>query len=126
MTRWPSCGSNAPPPSLAGLGTSTDPSAAKLVAVYYDTINLRLIRAGITLRKRTGGTDAGWHLKIPAGTDTREELHFPLGRANTTLDDLVDLTLGYGRGVPLIPVARIVTHRTSWQLAARGHRRWLR
>ncbi|MGH3760038.1 CHAD domain-containing protein [Actinophytocola sp.] len=108
---------HAPPPSLAGMGTSTGPRAAKLVAVYYDTINLRLIRAGITLRKRTGGQDAGWHLKIPAGTDTREELHFPLGRANTPPGDLVDLTLGYSRGVPLIPVARIVTHRTSWQLA---------
>ena len=34
-----------------------------LDAVYYDTADLRLIGAGITLRRRTGGGDAGWHLK---------------------------------------------------------------
>ena len=35
-----------------------------LVAVYYDTPDLRLLRAKITLRRRTGGSDAGWHLKL--------------------------------------------------------------
>ncbi len=36
-----------------------------LDAVYYDTADLRLIGADITLRRRTGGQDAGWHLKLP-------------------------------------------------------------
>ncbi len=49
-----------------------------LDAVYYDTADLRLIGAGITLRRRTGGGDAGWHLKLPAGADTRDEIHLPL------------------------------------------------
>src|SRR5580692_8228891 len=49
-----------------------------LVAVYYDTSDLRLLRAGITLRRRTGGEDAGWHLKLPAGGRTREEIRLPL------------------------------------------------
>ncbi len=70
-------------PSLAELATSVGPRDEKLDAVYYDTLNLRLIRSGLTLRKRTGGKDAGWHLKIPRGADTREELHFPLGDSNT-------------------------------------------
>ncbi|HEY7593694.1 MAG TPA: CYTH and CHAD domain-containing protein [Actinophytocola sp.] len=103
-------------PSLAELATTVGPRDDKLEAFYYDTLNLRLIRAGITLRKRTGGKDAGWHLKIPKGTDTREELHFPLGDANTPPDELTALLVGYTRGVPLVPVARIVTHRASWQL----------
>jgi CHAD domain-containing protein len=103
-------------PSLSELATSVGPRDEKLEAVYYDTLNLRLIRAGLTLRKRTGGKDAGWHLKIPAGDDTREELQFPLGDSNTPPDELVALTLGYTRGVPLVPVARIVTQRASWQL----------
>jgi hypothetical protein len=34
-------------------------------ADYYDTDDLRLIRGGITLRRRRGGDDAGWHLKLP-------------------------------------------------------------
>jgi CHAD domain-containing protein len=103
-------------PSLAELATSVGPRDEKLEAVYYDTLNLRLIRSGLTLRKRTGGRDAGWHLKIPAGDDTREELHFPLGDSNTPPPELAELTLGFTRGVPLVPVARIVTHRMSWQL----------
>jgi CHAD domain-containing protein len=103
-------------PSLAELATSVGPRDEKLEAVYYDTLNLRLIRSGLTLRKRTGGKDAGWHLKIPAGDDTREELHFPLGDSNTPPPELAELALGFTRGVPLVPVARIVTHRASWQL----------
>ena len=35
--------------------------AQNLVAVYYDTDDLRLARAGVTLRYRTGdGDEAGW------------------------------------------------------------------
>jgi CHAD domain-containing protein len=107
---------DAPLPSLAELATSVGPRDEKLEAVYYDTLNLRLIRAGITLRKRTGGKDAGWHLKLPRAGDSREELQFPLGDSNTPPEELTDLLLGYTRRVPLVPVARIVTRRASWQL----------
>ena len=61
-------------------GTS-GPDEQLLEAEYYDTDDLRLIRNGITLRRRRGGSDAGWHLKLPAGTDTRREIRLPLGRA---------------------------------------------
>lgn len=37
----------------------------QLSAVYFDTVDLRLTRAKITLRRRTGGNDAGWHIKFP-------------------------------------------------------------
>src|SRR5712671_2364703 len=53
----------------------------RLDAEYFDTDDLRLIRAGITLRRRTGGHDAGWHLKLPAGDHSRREIMLPLGRA---------------------------------------------
>ncbi len=41
-----------------------------LEAIYFDTADLRLLVAGITLPHRTaphrtGGADAGWHLKLP-------------------------------------------------------------
>ena len=55
-------------PDLAGVPgvASVDgPVVHELAATYYDTADLRLARARITLRRRTGGTDEGWHLKLP-------------------------------------------------------------
>ena len=43
------------------------PVLHRLSATYFDTADGRLQAAKITLRRRTGGTDAGWHLKLPAG-----------------------------------------------------------
>ena len=67
-------------PRLDGLpqvaGTS-GPDEEQLEAEYYDTDDLRLIRAGITLRRRRGGDDAGWHLKLPLGADTRRDIRLP-------------------------------------------------
>src|ERR1700736_4463049 len=37
-----------------------------LDAEYYDTPDLRLIKSGVTLRRRYGGSDEGWHLKLPS------------------------------------------------------------
>ncbi|MGW3241706.1 CYTH and CHAD domain-containing protein [Streptomyces sp. NPDC001070] len=54
---------------------------AELDAVYVDTPDLRLATHKITLRRRTGGDDAGWHLKLPTSqADTRTEVHAPLGK----------------------------------------------
>jgi hypothetical protein len=39
---------------------------AHLRAVYHDTDDHLLLRSRITLRRRTGGHDEGWHLKLPA------------------------------------------------------------
>ncbi|HEY5990150.1 MAG TPA: CYTH domain-containing protein, partial [Streptosporangiaceae bacterium] len=51
---------------LAGIAAVTGPRTHQLSAVYFDTTGFRLAAAHITLRRRTGGTDAGWHLKLPA------------------------------------------------------------
>ena len=102
------------------------PAAAEdhqLEAVYFDTADLRLIRAGITLRRREGGTDAGWHLKLPVAADSREELRLPLGRARRTPPaPLRALTRVYTRGVPMLPVVRLSTSRRRWPLADRDGR----
>src|SRR5215467_7953567 len=57
----------------------TEPEVFLLVATYFDTTDLRLAKHGITLRRRTGGSDAGWHLKLPVTAGTRRELRVPLG-----------------------------------------------
>ncbi len=102
---------------LSGVAASVGPNAERLEAVYYDTPDLRLARTGVTLRKRTGGADAGWHLKVPTGADTREEIRFPLAEGSTAPPaELTAVTVGITRRLPLEPVARIVTHRAGWRL----------
>src|SRR5215467_12208670 len=69
-------------PDLAGLdgvAAVRGPRTYRLRAVYFDTPDFSLLKAKITLRRRTGGEDAGWHLKLPAGADSRREVHEPLG-----------------------------------------------
>src|SRR5260370_27791876 len=50
---------------LPGVATVSDPAAETLVAMYYDSDDLRLLLAGVTLRRRQGGADAGCHPKLP-------------------------------------------------------------
>jgi len=47
---------------VPGAASMSPPTEEVLDAVYYDTEDLRLIRGGVTLRQRSGGPDAGWHL----------------------------------------------------------------
>ena len=55
-------------------------------AVYVDTPQLLLARHRITLRRREGGTDEGWHLKLPADQGRRLEFHAPLSDGPRVLD----------------------------------------
>ncbi|TQS40844.1 CYTH and CHAD domain-containing protein [Cryptosporangium phraense] len=107
-------------PTLDDLpGVAVDPAADvfRLEAVYFDTADLRLASHRITLRRRTGGDDAGWHLKLPAGPDGRDEIHWPLGRSSRTVPaELASLVTAYARGSKLEPVARIRTTRTRRRL----------
>lgn len=106
------------PASLLGLDTGSGPDEQDLAAVYFDTSDLRLLSAGVTLRRREGGSDTGWHLKLPVGTDSREELRLPLGRSpGRPPDELVALTRVYTRGAALAPVAELTTRRRRWMLA---------
>ncbi|HEY7483442.1 MAG TPA: CYTH and CHAD domain-containing protein [Streptosporangiaceae bacterium] len=88
------------------------PETHLLVANYFDTDDLRLATHGITLRRRRGGGDAGWHLKIPAGPDAKNELRAPLGKAQTVPSRLTALVTAFTRGEKLRPVARLETRRT--------------
>lgn len=97
---------------MPGVGQEAELAEHQLSAEYYDTPDLRLIRAGVTLRRRRGGADAGWHLKLPAGPDTRREIQLPLGRTGRRVPaELAKLVRAYARGVALGPVAHIGTTR---------------
>jgi CHAD domain-containing protein len=104
-------------PSFEGLASvarvERSPSQ-QLDAVYFDTPAHDLAARRITLRRRTGGTDAGWHLKLPAGPDARTEVRAPLGDegSDAVPDELLDAVLAIVRDRPVGPVARISTSRT--------------
>lgn len=82
----------------------------ELLAVYWDTADLALQRARVTLRRRSGGKDAGWHLKLPAGR-ARLELRTE-GDEETVPAELLALVRAATRGAPLLPVATLATTRT--------------
>ena len=97
---------------LAGV-TAGEPVLHHLSATYYDTADQRLAASKITLRRRTGGTDAGWHLKLPAGAGARREVHAPLGAADGPVPaELTDRVAEVTGGRPLAPIARLDTERT--------------
>ncbi|MCK9926669.1 CYTH and CHAD domain-containing protein [Frankia sp. Mgl5] len=99
-----------------GVATARTRRTVTLEAVYYDSDDLRLARNRITLRRRTGGDDAGWHLKLPVAPGVRDEIHRPLGSQDPIPADLVDLATVHLRGAELRPVARLVTLRTARRL----------
>ncbi len=101
------------PPVGISIGTAVQ---HKLTATYWDTGDLRLARNRVTLRRRTGGSDAGWHVKRPSGAD-RDELRLPLGRAAATVPARVAAEVhALSRGAELTPVVRLTTVRTEWPL----------
>ncbi|MCC9156163.1 CYTH and CHAD domain-containing protein [Streptomyces parvulus] len=109
-------------PDLTGTGpvaSVTEAASEKLDAVYHDTADLRLAGASVTLRRRTGGADAGWHLKLPLTGDTREEVRAPL--SDEVPEALRALVLSRIRGARLRPVVRIRSRRVVRHLRdARG------
>ena len=113
----------ADPSRLLGGDRGVAPEEQRLDAVYFDTPDLRLARAGITLRRREGGSDAGWHLKLPAGPDSRDELRVPLGRARRNPPaELTRLTRVHTRGSRVQPVVRLRTRRRRWPLTDQAGR----
>jgi len=97
---------------LPQVARTSGPDEEQLQADYYDTDDLRLISAGITLRQRRGGDDAGWHLKLPLGGGTRCEIRLPPGQAGRQVPgELASLVRVRTRGEPLRPVARMTTKR---------------
>jgi len=119
-------GTGAVVPALegaAGVARTGKPHTDVLEAVYFDTPHHTLAGRHITLRRRTGGKDAGWHLKLPPqaaasgeGPQQRTELHAPLGRPDAIPDALLTHLHAYLRGAVPVPVVRLETRRTTYPL----------
>ena len=94
-------------------------------ATYYDTADLRLFRWGITIRRRSGGTDDGWHLKLPrhgsgGGKHVRDELQLPLNEENRPPTAFTELLSAFLRGSSLAPAVTLQTRRSISHVRDQG------
>lgn len=105
---------------LSGVDHIAETRKHALSAIYYDTEDLRLTHAKITLRRRTGGNDDGWHLKIP-GAQGRTEIHAELGDPVDGRYEVPAELLREVRSVvrnhALEPIAQVDNNRTELVLA---------
>ncbi|MFG3258001.1 CHAD domain-containing protein [Streptomyces sp. NPDC048172] len=102
---------------LPGVASVVDKEPFELDATYYDTEDQRLAQGHVTLRRRVGGQDAGWHLKLPADPKdpgVRDEVHAPV--ADELPAALASLVRSRVRGEPLLPVMRLRQRRTVREL----------
>lgn len=111
-------GPDADVPALAGIGpvaATADEAPVRMSAVYYDTSDRALSRGRITMRRRAGGEDQGWHVKLP-GAKARTELHVPLTRTATVPKAVRAPVLAFVGRAPLEKIARLNTTRTVTRL----------
>lgn len=112
-------------PTLAGAVVGVEAvrpgEPVTMVAAYHDTPDVRLIRWGATLRRREGGGDEGWHLKLPvegAGPGVRDELGLPLaaGEVGAVPAEMADIVRSLVREAPLGHVSTVRTRRAPYAL----------
>ncbi len=103
-------------PGVAGIG---DAEIRELDARYFDTADGRLAAARTALRRRSGGPDAGWHVKrsTPEG---KHETQWPLGEADDA--ETVEVPAAVAAEVaaiaepPFALIARIRNARVAYAL----------
>jgi CHAD domain-containing protein len=86
-----------------------------LTATYHDTPDLRLARAGVSLRFRRGDAKP-WTVKLPSTVPgTRHEIS-RAGPPGAIPHELAELVTVYARGAPLTPVTVLRTVRRTHEL----------
>lgn len=104
------------PGPLLPAGGRIDADTVHLHSTYFDTADHRLIRSGVTLRRRTGDADTGWHLKIPAA-DARTEIRLPV-EGDAVPEQFASLVRGVTAGEPVGIVATLDTERHRHRIIA--------
>ena len=101
--------------AVAGVTGTDAASHQKFETTFFDTPDLALTKAGITLRRCTGDT-AGWELELPDADETSTVLHGTGGTSATVPKPLRDAVGLYTRGAKLAPIGRMRTERQELDL----------
>jgi CHAD domain-containing protein len=114
-----------PLPELSGSGPgvqAVEADPVELTATYYDTEGLRLLRQGVTLRRRRAAEEGGedlWTLKLPSAGSavaySRKEISWP-GDSESVPAEARDLVTGLAMGEQLRKVAVLVSCRRRVKL----------
>ncbi len=100
---------------IPGVDAISSGEVRELDARYFDTDDAQLSRSGVALRRRTGGPDAGWHIKGPREGDGRLEIGWPLDDDDSIPDAVTEAVSRWATGL-LTPLARIENTRTAYLL----------
>ncbi|WP_075726923.1 CYTH and CHAD domain-containing protein [Corynebacterium aquilae] len=104
--------------TIDGVARVSSSAVHELSAVYFDTPDLRLTRNKITLRRRTGGKDDGWHVKLPDRGFGRREIRAELGPYEfTPPGEILAVIRPFVRTFELDPIAQIDNERHEHVLA---------
>jgi CHAD domain-containing protein len=95
-------------------GGRLDQEVRQLENTYFDTPSAGLRSFGVRLRRRVGGSEKGWQLKIPNGTARTEMQSRSPGK--TLPPALAEAVAGLLDGEGLAPVARLLTRRTAYRI----------
>ncbi|WBQ04870.1 CYTH and CHAD domain-containing protein [Kribbella sp. CA-293567] len=102
---------------LPGVASVAQPIELHLEAVYFDTVALDLAAAKVTLRRRTGGEDDGWHVKLPVSSGERLEIQHPLSKSVHKVPlQVVRSIRVHVRDRELVPVVTLATRRIVHRL----------
>jgi len=104
---------------LLSSGGHVQTSTVDLLSTYHDTPDEGLLRSRLTLRRRTGAADTGWHLKVP-GAGFRTELRWPLAGNDNLPDELRALTRPFTRGRAFHETVQLKVIRTRYQVIDAG------
>lgn len=109
--------------ALPGVVSVGEAEPRDLDARYVDTPAADLARVGIAVRRRTGGPDAGWHVKGPLDGAGRTETHWPLDDDTSTapgadpvVPPAVQDAVAAHAAPPFTPLARLRNDRTAYAL----------
>lgn len=102
---------------LPGVARVGEAEVRELDARYFDTVDGALARSRVAVRRREGGPDAGWHVKISAD-DGKHEWGWPLDENADApvVPDAVAQAVARWATPPFSALARIRNTRTAYAL----------
>lgn len=104
-------------PDLTGLlpaGGRWETDDFQIENTYFDTPSAYLAQFGVSVRRREGGPDAGWHLKVP-DSDGRIEISVA-SESSAVPEEVSRLVVGLRGGEELVPIAQVSVARTAHRL----------